>query len=142
VGDDTEAPATRALSDEDVARLLPALAEAERATDETATRFVSPRPGILEEASARRHQLVYGRRGVGKSTLLHRVAAGGSDSGREVIFIDIETLRRRPYPDVLIELLKNLLEDLAVPVPPSGEEMVRWRPGEDRSAAFRGHSGG
>jgi Cdc6-like AAA superfamily ATPase len=101
-----------APSDEDVVRLLPLLAEAARATADTAARFVSPRPGILEEASARRHQLVYGRRGVGKSTLLRRVAAEGPSSGREVIFIDVETLRRRPYPDVLIELLTRLLSDL------------------------------
>jgi Cdc6-like AAA superfamily ATPase len=103
---------TSGISDEDVAILLPALAEAERATDETAARFVPPRPGILEEVSARRHQFVYGRRGVGKSTLLRRVAAGGSENNRAVIFVDIETLRGRPYPDVLIELLKELLDHL------------------------------
>ena len=40
-----------APSDGQVVRLLPLLAEAARATDETAARFVSPRPGILEEAS-------------------------------------------------------------------------------------------
>jgi ATPase subunit of ABC transporter with duplicated ATPase domains len=101
-----------AISDEEVRKLLPALSEAERATEATAERFVPPRPGILEEASARRHQLVFGRRGVGKSTLLHRVAAGGRESGRAVIFIDVETLRRRPYPDVLIELLKELFDHL------------------------------
>jgi hypothetical protein len=102
------------ISDEDVVRLLPALAEAERATEETAGRFVPPRPGILEEVSARRHQFVYGRRGVGKSTLLRRVEAGGGgqEAERAVIFVDIETLRGRPYPDVLIELLKELLDDL------------------------------
>jgi hypothetical protein len=60
-----ETTGNAAISDEDVIRLLPELAEAERATEETATRFVPPRPGILEEVSARRHQLVYGRRGVG-----------------------------------------------------------------------------
>jgi hypothetical protein len=125
VTDETEAVATRAPSDEAVARLLPALAEAERANEETPARFVPPRPGILEEASARRHQLVYGRRGVGKSTLLRRVAADGSDS-REVIFIDIETLRRRPYPDVLIELLKNLLDDLAARLRRGGW-LQRWK---------------
>jgi hypothetical protein len=102
----------RAITDDDVARLLPALAEAERATEETAARFVPPRPGILEEVSARRHQFVYGRRGVGKSTLLLRVAAG-SATQRAVIFVDIETLRGRPYPDVLIELLSELLDHLA-----------------------------
>jgi hypothetical protein len=103
---------TAGLTDDQVTRLLPLLAEAARATADTSARFVSPTPGILEEASARRHQLVYGRRGVGKSTLLRRVAAGGSGMGREVIFIDVETLRRRPYPDVLIELLTRLLTDL------------------------------
>jgi hypothetical protein len=107
-----ETTGNAAISDEDVIRLLPELVEAERATEETATRFVRPRPGILEEVSARRHQLVYGRRGVGKSTLLLRVAAGGPENGRAVIFVDIETLRGRPYPDVLIELLKELLDHL------------------------------
>jgi hypothetical protein len=112
VTDDANTNTDGAISDDDVKRLLPALAEAERATDETATRFVAPRPGILEEVSARRHQFVFGRRGVGKSTLLRRVAAGGLESDRAVIFVDIETLRGRPYPDVLIELLTELLDDL------------------------------
>lgn len=101
-----------APTDKQVASLLALLAEAARAGPETVGRFVSPRPGILQEASARRHQLVHGRRGVGKSTLLRKVAAGGRKSGREVIFIDMETLRGRPYPDVLIELLARLLIDL------------------------------
>ena len=112
------------ISDEDVARLLAALAEAERATAaESVMRFVPPRPAILEEASARRHQFVFGRRGVGKTTLLRRVAAGGSDSGRAVIFIDIETLRGRPYPDVLIELLGELLQHLEARLEEGG-----WKP--------------
>lgn len=108
----TPTPEQAAPTDEQVAKLLALLAEAARAGPETVGRFVSPRPGILEEASARRHQLVHGRRGVGKSTLLRRVAAGGSGVSREVIFIDVETLRGRPYPDVLIELLARLLKDL------------------------------
>jgi hypothetical protein len=107
-----EHEANGGISDDEVTRLLPALAEAERATEETAARFVAPRPGILEEVSARRHQFVYGRRGVGKSTLLRRVEADGAETERAVIFVDIETLRGRPYPDVLIELLKELLDDL------------------------------
>jgi Cdc6-like AAA superfamily ATPase len=115
-----------AITDEEVTQLLPALAEAERATEATAARFVPPRPGILEEVSARRHQLVYGRRGVGKSTLLHRVAAGGAENGRAVIFVDIETLRGRPYPDVLIELLKELLDHLEERLRADGR-FVSWK---------------
>lgn len=126
VADEAKVSAGPAISDGDVNRLLPALAEAERASAASAPRFVPPRPGILEEVSARRHQLVFGRRGVGKTTLLHRVAAGGPDSGREVIFIDIETLRRRPYPDVLIELLKELLGHLEERLKAGGWK-ARWK---------------
>lgn len=100
-----------ALSDEQVVSLLPALAEAARADRRTAERFVPPRTGILEETAARRHQFVFGRRGVGKSTLLRKIESL-ERPGLEVIFVDIETLRGRPYPDVLIELLIELLAAL------------------------------
>jgi Cdc6-like AAA superfamily ATPase len=105
----TESRPSIAPIDEIFGQLLPALAEAERASEETATRFVSPRPGILKEASARRHQFVFGRRGVGKSTLLRRVAVDCAAKGMEVVSVDIETLRRRPPADVLFELLRALL---------------------------------
>lgn len=96
------------LTDEQVVALLPALAEAARADRRTAARFVPPRTGILQETAARRHQFVFGRRGVGKSTLLRKIESL-DQSGVDVIFVDIETLRGRPYPDVLIELLIELL---------------------------------
>jgi hypothetical protein len=100
------------LSDEQVVKLLPALAEAARADSRTAERFVAPRTGILEEAAARHHQFIFGRRGVGKSTLLRKIQSLGPKGDREVVFVDIETLRGRPYPDVLIELLIELLDGL------------------------------
>jgi hypothetical protein len=97
------------ISDEEVVKLLPALAEAARADERTAARFVPPRTGILEETASHRHQFVFGRRGVGKSTLLRKVESLGKAGAGAVIFVDIETLRGRPYPDVLIELLIELL---------------------------------
>lgn len=100
------------ISDEQVVALLPVLAEAARAEQSTAARFVPPRTGILEETASRRHQFVFGRRGVGKSTLLRKIESLGPKSHGDVIFVDIETLRGRPYPDVLIELLINLLDTL------------------------------
>jgi hypothetical protein len=118
------------IDDSQLKRLLQVLAEAERADETTAERFVEPRTGILEEVSARRHYLVVGRRGVGKSTLLLRVKIGSDGdpqaAEREVILIDIETLRRRPYPDVLIELLKELLADLEDRLRDAGL-LERWR---------------
>jgi hypothetical protein len=109
----------KTLTDEQVVKLFPALAEAARANQQTADRFVPPRTGILEETASRRHQFVFGRRGVGKSTLLRKVESGGKDSQRDVIFVDIETLRGRPYPDVLIELLIELLTALDKRLAPS-----------------------
>jgi hypothetical protein len=100
------------ISDDQVVTLVPALAEAARADRRTAARFVRPRAGILEETASRRHQFVFGRRGVGKSTLLRKIESAATDSDVEVIFVDIETLRGRPYPDVLIELLIQLLDAL------------------------------
>jgi hypothetical protein len=94
--------------------LLAALAEAARAGPRTAERFVPPRIGILEETAARRHQFVLGRRGVGKSTLLRKIESLGDEAERVVVFVDVETLRDRPYPDVLIEMLIVLLMACAI----------------------------
>jgi hypothetical protein len=101
----------QAVSDEQLPKLLAALAEAARADQRTAGRFVAPRVGVLEETAARRHQFVLGRRGVGKSTLLRKIESQAQPES-DVVFVDIETLRSRPYPDVLIELLIELLTGL------------------------------
>ncbi len=100
------------ISNEQLPALLAALAEAARADRQTAKRFVPPRIGIMEEAAARRHQFVLGRRGVGKSSLLRKIQSIGDKSDKVIVFVDIETLRDRPYPDVLIELVIELLGGL------------------------------
>lgn len=97
------------VSDEALARILPALDEAARAHQQSVDRFVAPRPGIVEQVASRRHQFVLGRRGVGKSTLLRAVERSSADAGTAVAFIDLETLRGIPYPDVLIQLLIKVL---------------------------------
>lgn len=107
------------ISDEQLPKLLAALAEAARADQRTAERFVPPRVGILEETAARRHQFVLGRRGVGKSTLLRKIESQ-QKAESNVVFVDIETLRSRPYPDVLIELLIELLTGLTERLKPDG----------------------
>ena len=101
-----------ALSDQQVADLLPILAERARATSETVDSFRPPRVGIVEEASSRAHQLILGRRGAGKSMLLLKVQARAVESGQPVAYVDLETLRDNPYPDVLISLLIELLDAL------------------------------
>lgn len=100
------------ITDEQLPKLLAALAEAARADRRTAGRFVEPRIGILQETASRRHQFVLGRRGVGKSTLLRKIESREQEADSPVVFVDIETLRDRPYPDVLIEMLIELLMGL------------------------------
>lgn len=101
-------------TDEQVINLLPALQEAARADPNTkGVEFVQPRIGVLEETASRRHLFIFGRRGVGKSTLLRKIEKDHEQFGAEVLFIDVETLRDRPYPDVLIELLIELLRALS-----------------------------
>jgi hypothetical protein len=101
------------LTDEQVVDLLPRLEDAARADPKTTpTRFVPPRTGILEQTAAKRHLFIFGRRGVGKSTLLRTIEQDSERFGARVLFIDVETLRGRPYPDVLIELLIELLKEL------------------------------
>lgn len=102
-----------AATDQQVVALLPALEDAARADPNAGPiKFVPPRIGILEQTAAKRHLFVFGRRGVGKSTLLRKLQQDSDEFKSEVLFIDVETLRGRPYPDVLIELLIALLGQL------------------------------
>ena len=69
--------------------------------------------GNLRRIAAPQHQVVYGRRGSGKSCLLvhfHRSVA--ENSGILSIYIDCDEIKRLSYPDVLIRLLLNILEQL------------------------------
>jgi hypothetical protein len=100
------------LHDRHIGGLLASLEEAARADQQTTLRFVPPRAGIVDVVSARRHQFVLGRRGVGKSTLLHVAEATSTERGSAVAFVDLETLRGIPYPDVLIQLLIQVLAAL------------------------------
>jgi hypothetical protein len=70
--------------------------------------------GNLDRVSAPQHQIVFGRRGSGKSCLLvhfHRVIA--PEKGILTVYIDADELKRLGYPDVLIRLLLRITEDLA-----------------------------
>jgi hypothetical protein len=100
------------IGDEELQKLLPALAEAARANQQTVERFVPPKVGIVDETASRRHQFILGRRGVGKSSLVRMVERDSRNAGSAVAFIDLETLKGIPYPDVLIQLLIELFKVL------------------------------
>ena len=101
-----------ALTDEQVSRLLPLLASRARASGAVAEAFRPPQTGIIEQVASNWHYFVVGRRGVGKSMLLLNVRQHAENRGQPVAYIDIETLRDTPYPDVLIRLLLELAKAL------------------------------
>lgn len=96
--------------------LREALAEAARTDEANAERaverFVELRPGHEDTLRARQHHLISGRRGTGKSTLLHVARSHLRQSGAPVAVIDMEKFKNRPFPDVLIEILIDLLDEL------------------------------
>jgi hypothetical protein len=73
---------------------------------------VELRPGIEDTLKAQRHHLITGRRGTGKSTLLHVVRRRLRQEGSPVAVIDMEKYKGRPFPGVLIEILIALLDEV------------------------------
>lgn len=63
------------LNTEAVDRLLVLCEEVMRATPEGARRFIEPAPGVLSRAKSNQHNIIFGRRGSGKSSLLRKTAA-------------------------------------------------------------------
>lgn len=85
--------------------------EVMRATPDGAHRFIEPAPGVLAKAKAKQHNIVFGRRGSGKSSLLRKAAADLTLDRRPIAFVDMETFKGHSYPDVLISVLIKSLEE-------------------------------
>ena len=99
----------RILETEPVRALSRMVEEATRSTREGAKRFVEPAEGTLERAKTRRHHIVFGRRGSGKSSLLTKAAAELTIDRRPIVFVDLEEFKGHTYPDVLISVLIRAL---------------------------------
>jgi len=99
------------LNSEKVDELLVLCEEVMRATPEGAHRFIEPAPGVLARAKSKQHNIVFGRRGSGKSSLLRKVAADLTIDRRPIAFVDMETFKGHSYPDVLISVLIKSLQE-------------------------------
>src|SRR3989304_8816089 len=94
-----------------VARRATLVEEATRATRLTPKRFVEPARGTLDRAKSRRHHIVFGRRGAGKTSLLAKAAADLTTDRRPIAFVNLETLKGHSYPDVLLSVLIETLDN-------------------------------
>ncbi|WP_327109011.1 P-loop NTPase family protein [Nonomuraea glycinis] len=94
------------------AALSAALRTTNQADDALSDRFVELRPGTVATLESAVNHLVTGRRGVGKSTTLAVLQRRAEERGARVIFVDVETHKSRSYPDVLIEIIIDILQEI------------------------------
>ncbi len=85
--------------------------EAARSTKEGVKHFVEPAPGTLRRATSRRHHIIFGRRGSGKSSLLHKAASDLTIDRRPIAHVNLEAFKGHSYPDVLLSVLISTLKE-------------------------------
>lgn len=91
--------------------LVSKLEEASRATRGSENKFIEPNSGTLVKAKNTRTHIIFGRRGSGKSSLINKICKELSLNRTPNVFICLETFKGHTYPDVLISVLIQILED-------------------------------
>lgn len=79
--------------------------EAARSTEEGVRYFIEPAPGTLRRAASKRHHIIFGRRGSGKSSLLRKAGADLTVDRRPIAQVNLEAFKSHSYPDVLLSVL-------------------------------------
>lgn len=93
------------LNSDEIAKLVTIVEEAARSTDESVKYFVEPAPGTLNRSTSKRHHLIFGRRGSGKSSLLNKAASELTTSRRPIALVNLEVFKGHSHPDVLLSVL-------------------------------------
>lgn len=93
------------LDSPEVDKLATLVEEATRANTQAPKRFIQPARGTLDRGKSRRHHLVFGRRGSGKTSLLRKASADLSLDRIPTAFVDLEAFKGHAYPDVLLSIL-------------------------------------
>lgn len=79
--------------------------------------------GHLERFRSNQHQVVFGRRGSGKSCLfVHFLNDKNANNGILPIYIEGDELKRLTYPDLLVRLLLRIFESM----PSANQPWRRW----------------
>lgn len=94
-----------AVFDNSVDKLATLAEEGARASKVSVKNFFEPAQGTLRRATGKRHHIVFGRRGSGKSSLLYKTAQNLADEKQLVCYVDLEPFKGHHYPDVLLSVL-------------------------------------
>ena len=84
------------LFDPTVNELATIVEEGARANARNTTRFIESAEGTLRRAITKRHHLIFGRRGSGKSSLLFKSADTLKAGGRPIAYVDLEAYKGTP----------------------------------------------
>lgn len=98
------------LNSKPMRELITAVEEASRSTKEGVKYFVEPAEGTLGRTTSKRHHLVFGRRGSGKSSLLRKAQTELTVERRPISYVDLEAYKGHAYPDVLLSVLISTFE--------------------------------
>jgi hypothetical protein len=101
--------ATTILEGDKVQKLARTVEESTRSTREGVRFFIEPAPGTLARAKNKRHHIVFGRRGSGKSSLLAKVTEDLTIDRSPIAYVDLEEFKGHSYPDVLLSVLIKAL---------------------------------
>jgi hypothetical protein len=104
-------PKEYAIQSAGVRALSKLVEESTRATGESVKFFIEPTPGVLDKAKNKRHHIIFGRRGSGKSSLLHKVTSDLTVGRTPIAYVDLEQFKGHSYPDVLISVLLSTLTE-------------------------------
>ena len=105
---------TGILDTDQIANLLTVVEEAARSTEEAVRHFVEPAPGTLRRATNKRHHVIFGRRGSGKSSLLRKAAADLTIDRRPIANVNLEAFKGHSYPDVLLSVLIKTFSEFKI----------------------------
>lgn len=98
------------LDSAQVQKLTQLVDESIRASREGVKHFVEPTPGVLAKAKSRRHNIIFGRRGSGKSSLLQKISADLTVDRTPIALVDLETFKQHSYTSRKIEALhRNIM---------------------------------
>jgi hypothetical protein len=103
--------ASSILESDKVQKLARIVEESTRSTREGVRFFIEPAPGTLARAKNKRHHIVFGRRGSGKSSLLAKVTEDLTVNRTPIAYVDLEEFKGHSYPDVLLSVLIKALTE-------------------------------
>ena len=100
------------LSSSNMDSLATLVDESVRASRDGVRYFLEPTNGVLAKAKNKRHHIIFGRRGSGKSSLLQKVARDLTVDRTPIAFVDLESFKGHSYPDVLVSVLIKSVSEI------------------------------